>query len=321
MAIAGFDSREFADSLTGQAKEVIPADLPQEEKDFIANTLYRYCTLAGDALINDDSATLDAQQASLITQFIGEWTFHKSIDLIRSGIPMDKRDPILQKIAFAVFEESRDVIINNVDQNEAISRVENAVGYAYQEALNEMQKQNQLDESLTQKALHESNIDRMADEAKEQQQAQAQAQPASSPQDEASRKLLRLASIALLLKKMSKKDAGRILSKFDDRDGKAISSYMQVNGLEEAFDMNTIKNFMHDFLLTIPEEAQAYSEKQTRQKYTELAKSFSQEELESVLRPERSKVKKSLENAKNIKEMPSRVSGIVLDYLKDKVTK
>ncbi|MEI8378307.1 MAG: hypothetical protein WCF95_07180, partial [bacterium] len=98
------------------------------------------------------------------------------------------------------------------------------------------------------------------------------------------------------------------------------SSYMQVEGLEEAFDMSKIKDYMHDFLLTIPQEAQAYNEKQTRQKYTELAKSAPQEKLESVLRTERSKVKNSIENAKKVKEMPQKVSGIVFEYLKEKVS-
>ncbi len=321
MAIAGFNPKEFAASLKEQAKEVIPADLSQQDKSFIADTLYRYCTLAGDALANDDTATLDAQQASIITQFIGEWTFHKSIDLVRSGIPLEKRDPILQKVAFAVFEEARDVIINNVDHNEAIGRVENAVAYAYQEALDEMSKQHQLDEEIAQKAKSESNIDKMAQETAAREGAQAQSQQQNQTADKNSQKLLRLAAIAMLLKKMSKKDAGKILSKFNDREGKAISSYMQVEGLEEAFDMATIKKFMHDFLLTIPEEAHAYNEKQTRRKYTELAKSIPQEELEAVLRTERPKVKKSVENPKNVKEMPAKVSGIVFEYLKEKVGK
>jgi len=324
MAIAGFNSEEFARSLTEQAKEVLPADLPQNEKDFVANILYRFCMLAGDALDKDETCTLNAQQASIITQFIGEWSFHKSIDLIRSGIPMDKRDPILQKIAFAVFEESRDVIINNIDQNEAITRVENAVAAAYEDALNEMKKQNQLDSSLAEKAMNESNIDKMAkdvadSEAPQATKSQSNSQPAHREPD-ASKKLLRLASIALLLKKMDAKNIGAILSKFEEQDRRAISSYMQVEGLEEAFDMNKIKDYMHDFLLTIPQEAQAYSEKQTRQKYTELAKSAPQEELALLLRPERSKVKDSLENSKKVKEMPSKVSGIVLNYLKEKIS-
>lgn len=324
MAIAGFDPEEFARSLTEQAKEVLPADLPQAEKDFVANILYRFCMLAGDALDKDETCTLNAQQASIITQFIGEWSFHKSIDLIRSGIPMDKRDPILQKIAFAVFEESRDVIINNVEQNEAITRVENAVAVAYQEALDEMKKQRQLDDELAAKAMSESNIDKMAKEVEEtqaQSQPQQQTQQAqqSGGQPDVSKKLLRLASIALLLKHMDEKNIGKILSKFDERDGKAISSYMQVEGLEEAFDMAKIRDYMHDFLLTIPQEAQAFNEKQTRQKYTELAKTAPQEKLDSLLRPERSKVKDSMENAKNIKAMPSTVSNIVFDYLKEKI--
>jgi hypothetical protein len=326
MAIAGFNSEEFAKSLTEQAKEVVPADLPQQDKEFIGNILYRYCKLAGDALINDTGVPMNAQQASIITQFIGEWTFHKSIDLIRSGIPLEKRDPILQKVAFAVFEESRVVILNNVEQDEAIGRVEQAVTQAYQEALDEMAKQHQLDDSLAEKARNESNIDKMAEEAKaaeqqEPQQVQQEQNTQANQQDEASRKLLRLAAIAMLLKKMSHKHAGKILQRLDEREAKAISSYMQITGLEEAFDMNTIKKYMHDFLLTIPEEAQAYTEKQKRQKYTELVKSVPQEQLESILKPERSKVKESFENTKKVKEMPSKVSNIVLDYLQEKTLK
>lgn len=318
MSIAGFDPKAFAEDLTGQAKEVIPADLPQQEKDFIANTLQRYCLLAGEALVNDNSANLNAQQVSIITQFIGEWTFHKSIDLIRSGVPLDKCDPILQKVAFAVFEEARDVIMNNVEQNEAITRVENAVAAAYQEALTEMQKQHQLDEAAAQKAMQESNIDKMAQEVSEQNQQQ---QPQQQSQGSgASDKLLRLAAVAMLLKKMDNKNVGKILSKFSDREAKAISSYMKVEGIEEAFDMNKVTKYMHEFLLTIPQEAQEYNEKQTRRKYMELSKSVPQEELDSILRNERSKVKLSMENAKNIKNMPSKVSGIVLDYLQEKVT-
>ena len=320
MAIAGFNSEEFARSLTQQAKEVLPADLPQNEKDFVANILYRFCMLAGDALDKDETCTLNAQQASIITQFIGEWSFHKSIDLIRSGIPMEKRDPILQKIAFAVFEESRDVIINNVEQNEAITRVENAVAAAYQEALDEMKKQNQLDDNLANKAMQESNIDKMAKDVSDAQNANASPQQTANKDMDASKKLLRLASIALLLKKMSTQNAEAILAKLDERDRKAISSYMNVEGLEGAFDMNKIRDYMHDFLLTIPQEAQAYSEKQMRQKYTELAKSAPQEKLDSILSQERSKVKDSIENAKKVKEIPSKVSGIVFDYLKEKIS-
>ncbi|MDD3420008.1 MAG: hypothetical protein PHE78_05345 [Candidatus Gastranaerophilales bacterium] len=328
MAIAGFNPDDFAKSLTEQAKEVVPADLPQEEKDFIANILYRFCKLAGDALINDTGVALNAQQASIITQFIGEWTFHKSIDLIRSGIPIDKRDPILQKIAFAVFEESRAVIVANTEQDEAIAKVEHAVGIAYQEALEEMKKQHQLDDDIAEKAKTESNIDRMAEQAREEAPPQQQQQSAHNPQqtaasaeDKNARKLLRLAAIALLLKKMSSKHAGEILQKLNEREAKAISSYMQIDGLEEAFDMNTIKNHMQEFLLTIPQEAQAFTEKQKRQKYTELTKSVPQEELDAILRPERSKVKDSIENVKKVKEMPSKVSNIVLEYLKEKTLK
>lgn len=325
MPIEGFDPKGFADNLAGQASQVIPADLPDIDKKFIASILHHYCMLAGEALSKEEPATLNAQQACIITQFIGEWTFHKCIDLVRSGIPLEKRDAILQKVAFAVFEEARVVITNNIEQTEAIARVEQAVTTAYQTALDEMKKQNQLDASLAEKAMHESNIDKMAEQAQAEQtqpQAVANSVPTNnikqkSPKDEASKKLLRLAAIAMLLKKMNK-NVESILCKFEEKDRKAIVSYMKVDGLEEAFDMNTIKDYMHDFLLTIPNEAQAFSEKEARKKYTELAKSLPQEEMDRILQNERNKIKKSIENSKNLKEMPSKVSNIVMDYLKEK---
>ena len=81
---------------------------------------------------------------------------------------------------------------------------------------NEMKKQNQLDSDLTDKALQESNIDKMAKDvaASENPLPPPPAQnQAANKELEQSRKLLRLASIALLLKKMSAKNVGIILAK------------------------------------------------------------------------------------------------------------
>lgn len=332
--IEGFNSEEFAKNLTGQAKEVIPADLPKQEKEFIANILYRFCVLAGDALIKDETVNINAQQASIIAQFIGEWTFHKSIDLIRSGVPQDKRDPILQKVAFAVFEESRDVIVNNVDQNEAIARVENAVSFAYDEAINEMMNQNQLDGDLANKARNESNIDKMAQEAVDQEQAEMppeqqgqapppQQAPAQSQQNTGgtSPKLIKLAAVAMLLKRMDGRDAKAVLSRFAQRDQKAIQSYMSLEGLEEAFDMKLIKDFMHDFLMTIPKEAQAYATKLARKKYTDLTQSVPEQELQNILGRERLKIRETINDSKKLNQIPSKISNIVYNYLNDKVAK
>ena len=77
--IEGFNPQDFAKNLAGQAGQVIPADIAAPDKKFIIDIVYKFCVLSGDALVKDAALNLDSAQASLITQFIGEWSFHKSI--------------------------------------------------------------------------------------------------------------------------------------------------------------------------------------------------------------------------------------------------
>ena len=86
MAIEGFDYKGFAASMAEQAKGLAPADLQEQEKEYIVKTLANFTLLAGEALYNDTELQINADQAVFITQVIAEWSFHKSVDLIKSGI-------------------------------------------------------------------------------------------------------------------------------------------------------------------------------------------------------------------------------------------
>ena len=103
MAIEGFDYKGFAESMAEQAKDLVPADLQEFQKEYIVKTLANFTHLAGEALYNDTSLELTAEQAVFITQIIAEWSFHKSIDLVHSGILPQYWDSIMQKIAFTIF--------------------------------------------------------------------------------------------------------------------------------------------------------------------------------------------------------------------------
>jgi len=137
MAVEGFNSEQFAQNLAQQAVELVPKDLDENQKRFVVNIIYRYCVLAGNALIQDNSIKLSAEQASIICQFIGEWTFHKSIDLIRGKVQEECWEPILQKIAFTIFEVAKKTQINNVPQEETMTIIEQEVNRSYREAINE----------------------------------------------------------------------------------------------------------------------------------------------------------------------------------------
>ena len=96
MPIEGFNPEEFSKNLTSQVVGVIPQDLSEEDKKFVVNIVYKFLIMAAGALNKDDNSPLNAQQASTITQFIGEWAFHKSVDLSRAKIPQPLREPVLQ---------------------------------------------------------------------------------------------------------------------------------------------------------------------------------------------------------------------------------
>lgn len=98
MAIQGFDYKGFAQNLAQQALELIPPDFNDNQKNYVANTLLNFSTVAGQALYDDESLGFNLDQAVMITQIIAEWSFHKSVDLIRSGIPQQFWDPIMQKL-------------------------------------------------------------------------------------------------------------------------------------------------------------------------------------------------------------------------------
>ena len=107
MPIEGFDYKAFAVDLSKQAMEILnqqggnaaPDSLTDADKKTIVETVRKFCFMCGEALSNDPQLKFTAEQASLVTQFIGEWTFHKSIDLINGKIPQQNRDAVLQVIA------------------------------------------------------------------------------------------------------------------------------------------------------------------------------------------------------------------------------
>ena len=50
MPIEGFDYKSFAASMAEQARDLAPADLKEEEREYIVKTLGNFTLLAGEAL-------------------------------------------------------------------------------------------------------------------------------------------------------------------------------------------------------------------------------------------------------------------------------
>ena len=204
--IEGFDPKAFAQNLAQEASQVIPPNIQDVDKKFVIELVHKFCLLCGDALVKDTKYELNAQQASMITQFIGEWTFHKSVDLINGGIALELREGVLQKVAFTVFEIAKQAISRNLPQDQTIQVIEAQVKNCFKAAIEDLKAKGKIDDNLANTAMSQSSIDQMSKQEFEQEQALGD--------DLSDTKILKLASLALLIKKLPQEKANNIISKF-----------------------------------------------------------------------------------------------------------
>lgn len=313
MPIEGFNPQEFAKSLAGQAKEVIPADLPDSDKNYVVNIVFKFCLMAGEALAGDANAKLNADQAILITQFIGEWSFHKSIDLIRANIGDPHRESVLQKIAFTVFEITKQAILKNLPQEQFIPLVENHVKNAYQQSIEELKKKGVLDEAHANAAKNQSNIDKMATES-------ADANTASISDE----KLKKLASLALLLRQLPKDKVESILVNFNETDANAIVQYIHMEDLEQRFDSKLATKTLNSFKSLLPKDAPP-SKNSLDRKLFSIIKNANSEKLSNLLSNERENLLEYVSTIYNDKKycdspFSPHITKIICDHLEQKLS-
>ena len=350
MAIEGFDYKGFASSMAEQAKELVPPDLKDFEKEYIVKTLGNFTHLAGEALYNDESLKLNADQAVFITQIIAEWSFHKSIDLVHSGILPQYWDSIMQKIAFTIFDVAKQAVIRNIPQDQLLQAVEHHVIKVYNQSIEELQQKGVIDEEIKNRATSQSNIDAMAQQAQAEQQrkqqeiadqanknaeearkrreekkAQKQAEKAvtagnaSVPQG-MTKKQMKLMSLALVLKVLSQDKVMTILNKFDSNDSLTISQYMNMADLESHLDGDLVADCIKDMRKFLPIKKKLTQENVIADIMATYA-THSREEMERVLKNERPLVKRFISQAIDGEygELPLRVAGIVAEYIEESI--
>lgn len=310
MAIEGFDYKAFAKDLAGQANGVIPPDISDADKQYIINLIFNFCNMSGEALYNDTNSNFTADQAMLITQFIGEWAFHKSIDAIKTGIEPQYRDGLMQKIAFTVFEIAKQAVIKNLDQSQMITLVEHHVKKTYDQAIAELQKNGAITEEMAQKAQNQSNIDDMA----QQMQEEAAAQMSDN-------KILKLASFAVVLQKLPKEKAMAIIDKFNPDDANVILQYMQMSDLDQKLDKSIIKKCLDEVKNTLPKPKKSNPDR-IFFKLCKIVKNSNFEKVLNIIKDERPFIQEYVQNAK-IREktpIPAKVAEIIVNHIEEKIS-
>lgn len=148
--------------MKSQAYQDIPSDIAEKDKQYVVSTIEEYVQIAGKAL-EADSIDYSEQQFKLSCQVIAEWTFHKAIDIIHAEIPPKSRDGLLQRIAFTVFEVTKQAYEKSCNNDELLNAVEYQVNKAYKSGLEQLLDNNEISQDLYNNALAYSNIDEMSD--------------------------------------------------------------------------------------------------------------------------------------------------------------
>ena len=339
MAIKGFNYQEFAQNLTQQAAELVPQDFTDPEKQYVVNTLLNFSALAGEALYNDTESNFNADQAMMITQIIAEWAFHKSVDLIRSKLPQEFWDSIMQKIAFTIFEIAKQTFRQGLPQDQILQLIEHHVKKTYLDAIAELKDKGFIDQGLMEQASKQSNIDammqQMSDEqAAAEQQAQAQQQQgttqtpsqgqtsdATSPvQGGSSPKIMKLATVALLFQKMKQEKVQTILNKFNPDDAQTVIKYMGMLDLESRVSVSTTLKCLNEIRTNLP-KPQELSPSKIVLKLQKVTEGIERPQLEQMLKQERMKVKRLVFNALEGEyyEVAPKVANIIATHIQDSV--
>ncbi len=341
MAIEGFDYKEFAELMSSQAGDLIPKDFNDMQKNYVVKTLSNFTLLAGEAIYNDEALGFNAEQAIFVTQIIAEWAFHKSIDLVHSGIMPEHWDGIMQKIAFTIFEVAKQAIKKNIPQDQILQLIEHHVNKSYKEAIDNLEKRGVISSEISQKAMSQSNIDDMAAQAAQAEAEQKAAmevmqdgsmQPdnidaSQLPQVQASDlpslsmdKSVKLISIALVLKILPNDRVEAILEKFAPQDVETIRNYMKVENLEAGLDLNYTLKCLENIKEFLPRRKSPSQESIIRQ-LNKIFDTYPMENVEKLFKSERPFLKRFISKAYegDYYPIPVRVAQIVVDYVKDSV--
>lgn len=320
MAIEGFDYQAFANELSSQAGDLLPADFSDFQKNYVINTIKNFATLSGEAIYNDDKLKFNADQAMLLTQIIAEWSFHKSVDLIKANILPEYWDGVMQKIAFTIFEIAKQTISKGLDQEEILQIVEHHVKKSYQAALEELKERQLIDESSFEKAAHQSNIDEMMQKAQEEQAQMAMERGISPDQVnyQENSKILKLASVALLLKQVSQDKVQTILNKFNPEDAQSVIQYMQMPDLEAKVDRNIAMKCLQEIKINLPEPKFVSPEKILAKMNSVFAKT-TKAVVDTAIIKERPMVKDFVAKARDGEclPIPSKVANIIAQHLEE----
>jgi len=153
----------YIESLIKQIAPELPEDINKLQQDYLVNNIRRSTTLLARSMQEDKVfQTLDFDRQCTLIQIMAEWSFHKEIDLFRSGIPAKYWKLVMQKIWYTMWEVMYACAQNNATDNVVLSVIEKYVTRTYNDAVEELKNSKAITEETEEKAKVQSNIEKMA---------------------------------------------------------------------------------------------------------------------------------------------------------------
>lgn len=155
----------FIEELISQVSSVVPDDINELQKNYLQTNIRKSTyLLASSMLETEEFSNLDFEQQCFYIQVMAEWSFHKEIDLFRSGIPAKYWKGVMQQIWYTIWEVMYACIKNEAPEHVVLSLIDRFVNRAYNDAVEELKDADVIDEATEVIAKEQSNIEKMAQE-------------------------------------------------------------------------------------------------------------------------------------------------------------
>lgn len=153
----------YINDLLGKILLLIPEDVNKLQKKYLENNMKKSAVLLAESMQQDNEFTnLDFENQCFYIQVMMEWSFHKEIDLFRSGIPAKYWKSVMQKIWYVMWEVMYACVKNEASHEVVLTLVERFVNRTYVDTVEELKNFNIIDKKTEEQAKEQSNIEVMA---------------------------------------------------------------------------------------------------------------------------------------------------------------